>query len=240
MICRLWSGTLSRFTKMFKRNETVSIEGLIGCGKSTLLDSVENYIDDFNYLFVHEPVEDFKRCKLLNHEYNPLKEFYNDQNGNAVAFLSWVNKCYQNQLENLSSISEEHHKILMERCSYSSIIFIRSLNRLKIYSDFSADLLENDVLNTIRKYYGEEKYGVDKIYFINAPIDICVERILERNRTEENNIEDLKRYLTVLDIEYKLFLCDFMKRRGNDKVRIFFHPDLEVVKRDYLQFIKYN
>ena len=238
LICR-YGEHLKKYKRMLKRKIAISIEGLIGSGKSTLLNTIqESYKTEPDTLFVHEPVEGFKNCKLLNYEYNPLKEFYQDKPKSAVAFQFWVNKCYENQLTELCNISSVKTQFFMDRCMYSSIVFLRTLHRLKIFSDFSESLLENEVLTTLKKFCGgEDKYGIDKLYYINTPIDICIENIVKRDRSEEKNLQDLKRYLQVLDIEYKLFLYEFIKCKGIDKVRVYYHPDIDVVKQDFLQFM---
>ena len=203
-----------------------------------VLNKLENINDDAHVLFVPEPVNEFRKCKLLNYDYNPLKEFYYDKNKNGVAFQCWVNECYNNQLQNLCTFTTQETKLYMDRCVYSSIIFARTLNRLKVFSDFTESYLEVQALKTIKTFYGEEElYGLDKVYYINTPIDVCIEQIHKRDRTEEIDVQNLKRYLTVLDIEYKLFLYEFIKKKGIDKVRVFYHPNTDIVVQDFLKFV---
>ena len=225
---------------MLKRKFGITIEGLIGSGKTTLLNKIEQCDTNSNFMILHEPVEDFKSCKLFNHEYNPLKEFYYDRSKNSVAFQCWVNQCYNKQLENISDSTSENTNILMDRCFYSSVVFIKTLNRLKVYSDFTESFLESQVLSSVEKFYGKNDYGVDKIYYLNTPIDVCIQNILKRDRSEEKNVHDLERYLTLLDIEYKLFLYDFIKMKGIENVRVFYHPDIQVVKNDFEMFLHMN
>lgn len=228
---------------MLKRKFTITIEGLIGSGKSTLLNNLQttningNAAFESSTIFVPEPIEDFQKCKLLNRSFNPLKEFYSDKHGNGVCFQSWVNKCYEKQLSELCAVSTKDTMILMDRCPYSSVVFLRSLSRLKVFSDFTEYYLENEVATTIKKYFGGDLFGIDKVYFLDTPIDICVQQIVKRGRYAENEIIDLERYLRILESEYKLFVNEFVKERGANHVRFFYHPNQDVVVEDFLKFM---
>ena len=226
---------------MLKRKISVSIEGLIGSGKSTLLNKLRSLNNDDKKIFLGEPIQDFQSCTMLNKEFNPLKEFYNDERRNATAFQFWVNKCFDKQLLDLSKVTTTDSTIVFDRSMYSSVVFIKTLNRKKIFSDFTENFLENEVLSTVKNYFGgEEKFGIDKLYFLNTPIHTCIEQISKRDRYEENDIRDLERYLMILDVEYKLFVYDFIQKKGIDKVRIFYHPNMDIVVKDFENFMKDN
>ena len=167
-----------------KSKKIYSIEGNIGAGKTTILNIIGKNFDDVT--FVEEPVSQWQNlggCNLL-------EKFYQDPErwGFSFEFYSMLSK-----IKCLLKAAESEKNI---------VIIERSLLSNKIFFDISKDMnklndLEYGMLINTYNFYMQNIYPMlNGIIYLNTPVDLCVQRIIQRNRGEEVNVD--KNYLFML------------------------------------------
>ena len=167
-----------------KSKKIYSIEGNIGAGKTTILKIIGKNFDDVT--FVEEPVSQWQN---LGGD-NLLEKFYKDPErwGFSFEFYSMLSK-----IKCLLKASESEKNI---------VIIERSLLSNKIFFDISKDInklndLEYGMLINTYNFYMQNIYPMlNGIIYLNTPVDLCVQRIIQRNRGEEVNVD--KSYLFML------------------------------------------
>ena len=167
-----------------KSKKIYSIEGNIGAGKTTILKIIGKNFDDVT--FVEEPVSQWQN---LGGD-NLLEKFYKDPErwGFTFEFYSMLSK-----IKCLLKASESEKNI---------VIIERSLLSNKIFFDISKDMnklndLEYGMLINTYNFYMQNIYPMlNGIIYLNTPVDLCVQRIIQRNRGEEVNVD--KNYLLML------------------------------------------
>ena len=167
-----------------KSKKIYSIEGNIGAGKTTILKIIGKNFDDVT--FVEEPVSQWQN---LGGD-NLLEKFYKDPErwGFTFEFYSMLSK-----IKCLLKASESEKNI---------VIIERSLLSNKIFFDISKDMnklndLEYGMLINTYNFYMQNIYPMlNGIIYLNTPVDLCVQRIIKRNRGGESNVD--KNYLLML------------------------------------------
>lgn len=147
----------------------VAIEGNIGAGKTSLIEKLQKE-STRNCTFLCEPVEEWRKVG----NYNILKLFYEEPDMYDFKFESLV----------LTTMLERDTKpvdtefVVQERSLISSQMFAK-------------DLCVVD-LNIFKKMFDCLKYTnyrkPDLIIYIQTPPEVCMQRILARNRSEEAEI----------------------------------------------------
>lgn len=139
----------------------ISIGGSIGSGKSTVLSELKK----LNYDIFFEPVS----------EWTHLNKFYEDPKRWAFTF----------QIEILYSFLKcKRHSdfIISERSPYESYqIFSKQLLKQKI--------LSNDEFNVYKNVYDELGWSPDIFIYLKTDPHVCLQRIKQRNRECECNID---------------------------------------------------
>lgn len=161
----------------------ISIEGNIGAGKSTLLQKIqERAIQENN-----------KHIKIIPESldiWNEIKEgdksifqlFYENKNKYALAFqiLTFLTITY-NMMGELQKMGKKD-TIIIERSPISNIvIFGQMLYDDKIIGEAEWSILKYMVNGLMMP--------VDKIVYLRSTPDECMERVKERNREGEEDIE---------------------------------------------------
>ena len=161
-----------------------SIEGNIGAGITTILNIIGQHFDDVT--FVEEPVSQWQN---LGGE-NLLEKFYQDPErwGFTFEFYSMLSKikCL------LKAYESEKNIVIIERSLLSNKIFFdisKDMNKLN-------DLEYGMLINTYNFYMQNIYPMLNGIIYLNTPVDLCVQRIIQRNRGEEVNVD--KNYLLML------------------------------------------
>jgi deoxyadenosine/deoxycytidine kinase len=169
------------------------IEGNIGSGKTTLINKLKN---NSNFEVFEEPVEVWRNIKGSN-EQNLLGLFYEDPVRYSYLFQTIV---FKTRLQSLDIIQQKN---------------IRFSER-SIWSDkyvFGKSCIENNKMNELEKncYYQwfdwlEEKFNpiASGIIYVKTSPELCLERIQQRARGEENTIP--LSYLKELDDRHNLWL----------------------------------
>jgi len=159
----------------------VSIEGNIGSGKSTVIEYLKT-LNDSRFVFVDEPVKEWLEIKDKN-GMNALDCFYSDQKRNSFCFQILA---YITRLKKLMDVIKNNKDKI--------IITERSIDTDR--NVFAKMLYEDDYLNSIEwvtyNYWFDtfkDVSKVDKIIYISATPEKCLERINKRNRVEEEGIK---------------------------------------------------
>ena len=167
-----------------KSKKIYTIEGNIGAGKTTILKIIGKNFDDVT--FVEEPVSQWQN---LGGE-NLLEKFYQDPErwGFTFEFYSMLSKikCL------MKAADSEKNIIIIERSILSNKIFIDISKEMNKLND-----LEYGMLINTYNFYRQNVYPIlNGIIYLNTPVDVCVQRIIQRNRGGENNLD--KNYLLML------------------------------------------
>ena len=226
---------------MLRRKLVVSIEGNIGAGKSTLLSALKDkYKNDTTILFAKEPLEDFSNAVLHGNKYNPLKDFYQTPLRFAFSTQLWIIDCYKKQLDELARMTTDSNIIIMDRGIYSTNVFTRSLYDRGHITQFERDYLLDKTRELVRHYFGVSKYakfGVDKLYYLDAPFVTCMDRIKRRNRQEERPIKNTSILLHSLDEHYTHYIKDFQQNMGRTHTEIYFDDNINAVVSNFALFL---
>ena len=175
--------------KNLKGKRIYSIEGNIGAGKTTILKIIEKSFKDI--AFVEEPISKWQN---IGNE-NLLEKFYENPERWCFSF------------EFYSMLTKIEALIKVASCDKSIILIERSLLSNKIFIDISKkmDKLNNMEYNILLKtwdFYIQNVYPqLSGIIYLNTPVDVCVNRIIQRNRNEECNVD--KSYLNILHEKFK-------------------------------------
>lgn len=181
------------------------VEGNIGVGKTSVINYLKNkYNNNDEYNFITEPIDRYRSLNLYNttNTLNVLDEFYNKRL-HPFQFQTYISTVLLSHI--VQNIKENKINII-ERSVFSAIdCFSKNLYDMKLMS-----LEEFSILLEIKKYFNSfiEKYHVEIIY-ITADPEICVERIKQRNREEENIIT--VEYLRSLDECHEDMLLELSK-----------------------------
>ena len=172
-----------------KSKKIYTIEGNIGAGKTTILKIIGKNFDDVT--FVEEPVSQWQN---LGGE-NLLEKFYQDPErwGFTFEFYSMLSKikCL------MKAADSEKNIIIIERSILSNKIFIDISKEMNKLND-----LEYGMLINTYNFYKQNVYPIlNGIIYLNTPVDVCVNRIIQRNRNEECNVD--KSYLNILHEKFK-------------------------------------
>ena len=174
-----------------KSKKIYTIEGNIGAGKTTILKIIGKNFDDVT--FVEEPVSQWQN---LGGE-NLLEKFYQDPErwGFTFEFYSMLSKikCL------MKAADSEKNIIIIERSILSNKIFIDISKEMNKLND-----LEYGMLINTYNFYRQNVYPIlNGIIYLNTPVDLCVQRIILRNRNEENSVD--KNYLSLLHDKFEEF-----------------------------------
>jgi deoxyadenosine/deoxycytidine kinase len=200
----------------------VSIEGNIGSGKSTVIEYLKT-LNDSRFVFVDEPVKEWLEIKDKN-GMNALDCFYSDQKRNSFCFQILA---YITRLKKLMDVIKNNKDKI--------IITERSIETDR--NVFAKMLYEDDYLNSIEwvtyNYWFDtfkDVSKVDKIIYISATPEKCLERINKRNRVEEEGIK--LNYLTKCHNYHNYWLDDV-----SDKITIDGHNSVNNIRNQVIDII---
>ena len=154
----------------------IYVEGNIGTGKSTFLKQLddEKLKKKYNYDVIYEPVDEWQRIGIL-------EKFYSDPKKYCYLFQSY---CLFSRFNLLDKIDDNLDYIFIERSIFSDHnVFAKGCKYLNQLNDIEYDIYKIwfDKFKTVHPidYY--------HIYLQLEP-EICLQRIIQRNRNEETNI----------------------------------------------------
>lgn len=177
--------SLGNFARKKNRPFTVLVEGNIGCGKTTFL----NHFNKFdNVCVLSEPVDMWRN--LNGH--NLLDLMYKDTEKWSFSFQSYV----QLTMLKMHTMETEQPVKLIERSIFSCrYCFIEKMTKDKKMSEPASSVL-NEYFNWITSNID---MPVDLIVYLRSNPDIVYNRMMKRNRSEEqcvplDYIRDLHKY----------------------------------------------
>ena len=196
---------------MLKSKFVFALEGNIGAGKTTVLNILKEKLSHkHNLIYAPEPVESFKFSEINGTIFRPLDAFYHNPVRYGESFQWWVRRCYEDQLQSLAKISTNENVIIVDRGIYSSSIFVKAQVETGSINELGGAVLLHEINKTIERYYGKmDKFGVDKLYYLDTPIEQCMKNLQTRNRHEETSYKDMKRHLEIIQSYYKEYVNDF-------------------------------
>lgn len=159
--------TPTRFENVFV------VEGNIGSGKSTLLKHFEKR----GFTVIQEPVDNLW-AKYLPRMYKDVKRW-----GMTFQFevLFWYLELRDKILPRLLKDNSQR-TIVIERSAHSGLyIFIKNLRQSNLMTEWEYDLLA--------RFFHLTKWNAAKTFYLQVDPETCVQRIKERNRKGEDEID---------------------------------------------------
>ncbi|QKE44489.1 hypothetical protein Yalta_042 [Yalta virus] len=166
------------------------VEGNIGAGKSTLLKALSK---DDKYNIIDEPMDLF--CKLK--DYNPLEMFYK-KTMSGFQFSTYIMYIFLDIIHN--KLDDNKINIICRSIFSSVYVFANQSLELGLMSQ-----IDYDILSEFIKLYTTmlEDYDVSIIY-LDADSSTCHERLIKRNRKEENEVP--LSYLKKIESKYENYI----------------------------------
>ncbi len=206
----------------------ISIEGNISAGKSSLMRYLAGTQQRWNTIFIPEAIERFERFE----NYNPLALMYENPRDNVamaqIHFTSELNaKVKEYLIPRITHDDDVANSapilVIQDRSLMSPEIFIMTHYRLGYLNNFAKDLLVSEMRKTA--YDTIQKCRIQQIglFYIDTPIEECLERINKRGRYGENTIT--KEYLEMVREAEEDFLkkipedCIIRRTKGNSPTR---------------------
>lgn len=166
-----------------------SIEGNIGSGKTTIISHLKRLYKDV--LVVEEPVKDWQNIEGSN-----LLQMKNENMPRwGYSFEAYVLITKMNELT--KAANSDAKVILIERCMLTDKAFfdVNAANNL-------CNPMEVAMFNNLFEFLSSNVYPkLNGIIYLDTPVEVCIERIKQRGRKEENTLSG--EYLTQLDETFR-------------------------------------
>lgn len=187
----------------------ISIEGNIGSGKTTIINRLkEQFKSELNYnvIFLLEPINEWDKIVDLQ-GVNILTKYYSDQTRYAFSFQMMA---FITRLKQINDVIEKYSNkdvvIITERCIFTD----REVFAKMLFNDSKIEHIEYSIYLCWFDYF-VKNIKIDKYIYINTPADICLDRIINRNRKgEQINLE----YLELLEYSHNNWLI------GNNNTKV--------------------
>lgn len=222
------------FIVFFKKTinvKIISFEGSIGAGKTTILSQIKEYINREkidNIFIIKEPVDLWERTNILS-------KFYSDQKKFAGFFQLFVLETLidvlRNKIKECSRKKNKNIYIITER----SIESTKWVFAQMLYDDKIITEEEMKCYTYVHSMEENKKYSPRGIIYLNTPPNICKQRIMNRNRSGENNIEN--NYLEKCEIYYKKMI-NFYKENKKVLEINYTENNTEDICKNIIHFIK--
>lgn len=157
----------------------ISIESPIGGGKSTLINVLQTYFENIH--FIKEPIDQWVNMSHETNIVNFLSEFYKNPSKYGSLFQVWstLSKSLISYNFNPTDIVITERSPATDQYCFTEIL----------HKDNIIDNTEYIVLQNFFKWIKANQFqGYNYIIYLQTEPNICFERILKRNRLEENNI----------------------------------------------------
>lgn len=177
----------------------IILEGILGSGKSWTLQKLQDYFYDLPCIL--EPADQYKKFEYNSAKFNPLELFYQKPKENAVCTQLHIIKTLKDTiLDNFYHFAGTY--VVMERFLTSVQPFVKTMLQLGMLSEFSANFVLNQLSKTMKKV--SNKFEIAKIFLLDTNIDLCLERVRNRENKEEHffSTEEMEIYLKELRKNY--------------------------------------
>lgn len=190
---------MSTFSSLNRRDlTTVVLEGNIGAGKTAVKKELKKKYPEFTY--IDEPLNDFCTFKRKDGtKLNPLEIFYSEPS-NAIVTQLYFLDIYNTRVKEIERREDIHPIVICDRWITSCKVFTDALKSCKHISSFAWEYF-------IQKY--DEKVNTlplafpTAIYFVDTPVDLCIERQQKRGREMEIKFTSMKKYMEELENSFK-------------------------------------
>jgi deoxyadenosine/deoxycytidine kinase len=178
-----------------------TIEGNIGAGKSSLLKLLEQVKFDKEHVIVFEPIDEWMRAKPVEGGQSIFEMYYDDKQRYGFMFQMFA---LQTRVKHMAEIIANNpgRVIVCERCHLTDCeIFANMLHDQKIINDAEYFVYKSwyeFMIETVRPH-------VHGIIYLRVDPEVCVKRILKRNRQGEENISTT--YIQQLHIQHEAWLA---------------------------------
>ena len=158
------------------------IEGNIGAGKSTLIERLKQTLETtntkVNIKFLTEPIDTWTNYYGVN----MLNEFYQNKNTNAFKF-QWL--AFMSVYKQIMESYGNYDILICERSPHTvRHIFIEMLREDGCLDEIEYKLL-TDFIDTVLEH---TNFPEHKFIFLDESTQTCLERIQQRGRIEEKDI----------------------------------------------------
>jgi len=125
----------------------------------------------------------------------------------------------------------------MDRGIYSTTVFINHALQSGFITQFGADFLRQRTQDTIHQYFGKNRpFGTDKLFYLDTPLETCLERLQQRNRPEEENLKSS--HLKLLNELYNEYLVKYRQSEGRMHIERFFDQDINKIVSNCLLLLE--
>ena len=143
----------------------------------------EKYKTRTDIIFLKEPVDKWTTITDIKGN-SVLENYYKDTQKYGFMFQVMV---FQTLLEQLKEALETPNctTIICERSIASALnIFVKML-----YDDENINMMEYKIYTNFYTRYVKETFYPDEIYYLDVPVDVCYQNIVNRQREGEENID---------------------------------------------------
>lgn len=182
---------------------TVVLEGNIGSGKTAVLEALKRKHPEYTY--IHEPLDAF--CSFEKQDgttLNPLQMFYANPE-NAIITQLYFLDIYHKRVKDIETRDDLSKIIICDRWISSCRIFTDALRKCNHISAFAWEYFTRKYNETAKTL---DFITPNAIYYVDTPVDVCLERQKLRGREMEVNFIEMKTYLHELNICYDQMLND--------------------------------
>lgn len=160
----------------------IVIDGIISAGKTTYIYMLTKNLTKrgWKVTIVKEPVEKWKESGLLQAFYGDLKRWgYHFQ---TMAFVDRINE----NIEMYEKYGKEDGRniFILERSCFTDILFMEMLHESK----FVTDMEMKNYRSWVSLWKKVMPYEPDMFIYLKPSVNVCMNRIKERNRSGEENI----------------------------------------------------
>jgi len=201
----------------------VSIEGNIGSGKSTLLRELKEHHQDFlqehGIVIVQEPVDVWMSYLDPEDGESILKKFYDNPERYAFLFQLIIYHSILDANDHATETNPDARFLLCERSISSSHEVFMKMFR----DDGEVNALEYKYYRAMADDPGLDDYRPSHLFYLDTPIEVCMERIEVRGRENESNIT--QHYLEKCEFYTEYWFKSVMRDQGEPGVPFFHRLD---------------
>ena len=161
----------------------LSIEGNIGSGKSTILNYLKENNENKDIIFLKEPVHIWETIKDEENK-TIIENFYQDAKKYGFMFQIMA---FATRMQILKDTIKENPNCKIIVCE-RSILADQHVFASMLHDDNIIDTMGFTIYQMMANNYMKD-YPLNGIIYIDAEPNICMERIEQRNREGESNIE---------------------------------------------------
>ena len=201
----------------------VSIEGNIGSGKSTLLRELKEHHQDFlqehGIVIVQEPVDVWMNYLDPEDGESILKKFYDNPERYAFLFQLIIYDSIMDAIDHATETNPDARFLLCERSISSSHEVFMKMFR----DDGEVNAIEYKYYLTMADDPGLDDYRPSHLFYLDTPVEVCMERIEVRGRENESNIT--QHYLEKCEFYTEYWFKQVVQHQGEPGVPQFHRLD---------------